>query len=255
MEVMDLYKKTQSELYDFVLNFVQSYSDHFIIKTDETKKFILVTPKTNLYPVLVSHLDIYNEINKPDRIELVKEDNLNVYEGYLEDTRTLLGGDDRNGVWTMLTLMENNHNIGYLFTTDEECGCIGVHYVLDNGILSSIEENITYFLQIDRRGISDLAYYIMDNGLKTHQNLKFQSKLEMLEDYSLTKGSSTDIKHICKKLGICGINISAGYYNEHESQEYTDVNYLLNLPKTIEKIINLLGNERYLITENGDNYA
>lgn len=255
MEVIELYKKTQSELYDFVLNFVQSYSDHFIIKIDDTRKFILVTPKTNLYPVLVSHLDISDESETPDRIELVKEDNLNVYKGYLEDTRTLLGGDDRNGVWTMLMLMERNHNVGYLFTTDEEKGCIGTQYILNEGILKDIESNITYFLQIDRRGISDLAYYIMDNGLKTHQNLEFQSKLEMLEGYSFTKGSSTDIKRLCEKLGVCGINISAGYYNEHGSQEYTDVDYLANLPKTIEKIINLLGNERYLITENGDDDA
>lgn len=89
-------------------------------------------------------------------------------------------------------------------------------------------------IQVDRRGTADLAQY-------GHLSKQFSDGLSKFQGFSVKGGSSTDIAHLCDYVDSCGINISAGYYNQHGADQCTDIQYLKTLPDKVKNLIEKLG--------------
>lgn len=242
--IVEIYKMTQEELFNCVLEEINKHSDKLIIKQEIGKYIISIPIVDKKLPYLVSHLDIVGSI-PPKRVVLDSNNNYIGFNEYFE--RNILGGDDRNGVYTMLKLFEDNFDkMGFIFTCDEEVGALGSQYLVKSNI--NLNKLVSYFIQIDRRGTNDLAFYYSFNTLQNNlMTESFENVLYNFRDYNLTMGSFTDIKLLCEKYLISGINISAGYFNEHTELEYTSKDYLDSLPDIVLNLIELLN-------ENDNNY-
>lgn len=259
IKVHEMYLMTQDELYDYVLDYVKA-SGSFDIQTSENLMYIACFPKDveQPCPILAAHLDIYNSI-PPERIVIQKTRNGDrLYVGYRGADRCILSADDRNGVWTMLKhIKAGKTNWGYFFSRDEEKGRFGAKALMGDNVLKKHDERVSFFIQIDRKGENDLAYYSLRDDAPdyySHGNSRFKDKINSFESYKVVPGGLTDIVNYCGITGICGINISAGYYNEHTPRpgrsstfEYSSIQYIENLPGIVERLINHLGTEQYLI--------
>jgi len=144
-----------------------------------------------------------------------------------------LGADDRAGVYACM-LLRNQTGCMVLLTDYEECGGSGAREAAT--IFRQYFDNIAFFLEIDRKGKSEMVFY---NG----ESQKFKDFIHSF-GFSEHSGSFTDISILGRETGIVGVNVSAGYYNQHTRQEYQNVKHLNDTIDKVKKII-MTGGDKY----------
>ena len=168
---------------------------------------------------LVSHIDTI----KRNEFEFELIDN-----GYIIKAKnSVLGADDRAGNALAISFMDEN--VSLLFTDYEETGCAGAREFSKTMKDYILESKINMFIELDRRGSNNYVVYCFDN----HEYSK------LIGDYGFVKenGSTSDVRVISNEFKIPHANLSVGYYNEHTSSEYIDIESFLLTRKKLEKII------------------
>lgn len=140
-----------------------------------------------------------------------------------------LGADDRAGVYAIIKLLRWGYKPSVLFTTGEEIGGLGAESFVCQFPEAPVPTK--YVIEIDRRGRGQAVYYNCGNK-------KFESYVTSF-GFKTHKGIFSDISFICPYWDVAGVNLSAGYYNEHthyESLKIEDLNF------TIENVKKMLDN-------------
>jgi hypothetical protein len=180
-------------------------------------------------PCLVAHVDHVYEEKKwwNERPILYNEEYIWSPHG--------TAGDDRAGVYAVMRLFECL-NVNALFTDGEERGGIGAKEACKEPRLASVP----YFIEIDRRGDKEAVFYNEEEELLP-EFTKVVSKY-----FSITTGSFSDISILGSHFKVASVNLSAGFYNEHQkSAEYIYLPSLEYTIKTVPKLIDELGDKRY----------
>lgn len=118
-----------------------------------------------------------------------------------------IGGDDRCGVWMILQILRTT-NCHVLFCEDEEVGCIGAKKFTGG----SLRPQVNYIVELDRQGNNDAVFYRCDNP-------EFEDFVTSF-GFETAGGSCSDISYIAPYLETAAVNISCGYYCEHQRHEY-----------------------------------
>lgn len=216
-EFKGLLKLTQEELHEYLCEILPSYYEEDKI-IDQYGSFLYCQGEI---PVLmVAHLDTVHK-KAPTNIFYDSE------QGIMWSPEGI-GGDDRCGVWSILELLDRGLLPSIVFTWNEECGALGASdfcTLLQPGDL----EHINFAIEIDRRNNMDCVFYDLDYP-------EFEKFIEQF-NYKTTWGSFSDISLICPHFGFAGVNLSAGYFEEHTLQEYIDVR---GMEYTIERVSKIL---------------
>ena len=170
-------------------------------------------------PVLmVAHLDTV----LPSKPVIMVTRDYNTWMG-----RQGLGADDRAGVYAIIKLLRWGYKPSVLFTTGEEVGGLGAESFVRQFPEAPVPTK--YIIEIDRRGRGQAVFYDCGN----------QDFVDYVETFGFVKhkGIFSDISFICPQWDIAGVNLSAGYYNEHTEYETLRVEDLL---ATIDKVKNML---------------
>lgn len=174
--------------------------------------------------MLVAHLDTVHK-KLPSIICYSKDGN------YMMSPQGI-GGDDRCGVYIILTLLNKLPFKPYIvFTMDEEIGGIGAKAFADYMATKDVPD-LKYIVEFDRKGSKDCVFYDCDNDDFTNFVEGFGFKTEY--------GSFSDISTIAPALGVAAVNLSSGYYNPHTEHEYVSMNDMHDI---IEMSFNMLCSE------------
>lgn len=141
-----------------------------------------------------------------------------------------LGADDRAGVFAIIKILQTGLRPTIIFTTDEEYGALGADMMLMD--IKKPVPNVNYLLEIDYHGSGLCTFYGCPNKTFT----KYIKKFGWLPQ----EGLFSDISFLSPGWDIAGVNVSAGYYNEHKLIEYLNINELYS---TIDTIQNMLRDE------------
>jgi hypothetical protein len=184
-------------------------------------------------PCLVAHIDhVYNEKKGWDKRPILYNEE---YIWSPEGT----AGDDRAGVYAVMRLFEVLE-VNALFTDQEERGGIGAWEACEETRLASVP----YFIEIDRRGNKEAVFYNDEEELVP----KFSEIISKF--FFIEKGSFSDISILGQHFNVASVNLSAGFYNEHQrSAEYIHLPSLGYTIETVPKLINELGDKRYELPE------
>ena len=117
------------------------------------------------------------------------------------------GFDDRAGVYIALMLIDKGADV--LFCTDEEVGCLGAKAFCRD--YKEFPRKIKYFVELDRAYFQDCVFYNCTNE-------EFQDYVETF-GFIKDKGSYSDIYFLGPHFDIACVNLSVGYFNEHEQIE------------------------------------
>ena len=142
-----------------------------------------------------------------------------------------IGGDDRCGVYIILSLLRKLPYKPYiLFTMGEEVGCVGakafVNFLCE---APDMVPELKFIVEYDRKGNNDCVFYQCDN--------KDFEKFVNGFGFKTAFGTSSDIRTIAPELGAAAVNLSSGYYNPHTEHEYVCV---ADMHKTIERSLQML---------------
>lgn len=180
------------------------------------KDFIYATGDIPI--LLVAHLDTVL-----DKAPIIfTAENNNIWYG-----KKGLGADDRAGLFAILKIIQSNRRPSILFTTGEEIGGIGAMTFVKEFPEPPVPTK--YIIEIDRRGKGQAVFY--DCG-----NSKFMSYVESF-GFKTHKGIFSDISFICPHWDVAGVNLSAGYSNEHTHFESLNIEHLFY---TIERVNKML---------------
>ena len=145
--------------------------------------------------------------------------------GVLEPS--VLGGDDKVGIWMCMKLIEAKVPGTYIFHIGEECGGIGSHYIANNNkeFLSKFKRAIAF----DRKGYKDVitrqsvgtcASKEFGEALAAEINKNITTPLNKFE--SGAQGTFTDTASYIQHIPEC-TNISCGYHDAHTTSEKIDL--------------------------------
>lgn len=210
-------KPTQEELF-------KKLKDMFVGKTSSCKNsYVLVHGEALI--MLVAHLDT---VHKEPVRQICKTSN-----GTILMSPQGIGGDDRCGVYALVTVYErSNIKPWLLFTCDEEIGGVGVKQFCikhQKGKLPKELDDLKLIVEIDRKGNNDAVYYDCENP--------------EFEDYITSKGFKTDfgsfsdISYVAPELKTAAVNLSSGYYNAHTLHEYI---HRKQLNATVRKVVEIV---------------
>lgn len=167
--------------------------------------------------LLVAHLDTV----WPNKPTIMVNKDYSLWMG-----RRGLGADDRAGVYAIIKLIRWGYKPSILFTTGEEAGGIGAKSFVKDFPEPPIP--IKYVIEIDRRGRGQAVYYDCANN-------KFEEYVSSF-GFKTHQGIFSDVSFICPYWDVAGVNLSAGYYNEHteyETLKIDDLNYTLERVKAM----------------------
>ena len=175
--------------------------------------------------LLVAHLDT---VHKSPVRQICKTSNGNILM-----SPQGIGGDDRCGVYALVTAHARSEKKPWLlFTCNEEVGGIGASTFCKDyraGAFSKELDTMKLLVEIDRKGRTDAVYYECDNpDFEKYINSK---------GFVTQHGSFSDISYLAPELGVAAVNLSSGYYNAHTQHEYINRKHL---NETVRKVVGII---------------
>ncbi|MGC8678006.1 MAG: hypothetical protein ACP5UF_07325 [Hydrogenobaculum sp.] len=197
--IKDLIMMTPEQVRAFILEQACGFevvegADYVLLINNDAKKDLC----------LVSHYDTVG--NTPPKV-LKQESNILHTDG-----TSILGGDDRAGVYACLKLADS---VRYtLFCDKEEIGGLGAIEFCE----SMPHFTTKAFIELDRKGNNDSVYY-------DSISLDFEEWVESF-GWKPNTGSFSDISKLTPYFNISSVNLSVGYYNAHSKREILDLEVL-----------------------------
>lgn len=215
MKIKDIKKILRMSKKEMIENTVLHLSNAGYSEIISTKDYTYA--KGEIPILLVAHCDTVHK-NKPTTI---------LYDSMQEMMWSPqgIGGDDRCGIIAIYEIIKQ-YKPYVLFTQDEEIGGLGAKVFCEKENLDKIK----FAIEIDRRGNNQAVFY--DCGNKELQEYICEEK-----GFDLEYGSFTDVCFIGEMFNIGIVNLSAGYYNEHQNIEFIHFPALYNTIKKVKEIL------------------
>lgn len=215
----NIYDLVRCETQDKTRDYVKKVLDFNGIEYFEDKAGNVYNLTNKDVPLLSAHMDtVMREEDMKLAVKLV-EDNTGIIA-----TGGICGGDDKCGVYIVLkVLVEKKYSVNFIFSTDEEIGCVGIRdFIKNEDNVKDLKENCLYCLVLDRKGNTDIICNYNYYGTKEFEDtLKEVSKKNNFR-YTPVGGVYSDADYISEFMSTA--NLSVGYYNPHSSKEYIDIN-------------------------------
>lgn len=190
----------QHNTLDSIYSFIQQHK----IEMDDAGNITVTNSDEKNVPAFCCHLDtVHKDVPRP---ELIKDVVLLSMNG------NGIGGDDKCGIIACIELINSGIPCKVIFFREEERGCLGSREY----DTSTLKDNLC-LIEIDRKGGTDL---IFKSGGVTLCDKKFRKEIQKYFPHGKDEtGLYTDV-NVLGKAGINMMNLSAGYYNPHTSNEY-----------------------------------
>jgi hypothetical protein len=137
-----------------------------------------------------------------------------------------LGADDRAGIALMWLLRRSGHSV--LITDGEETGGLGAQAAIKD--LGSELGKHHFAVQVDRRFDREMVFYDCATP-------EFVAFMRQATRFRVEEGSFSDISFICPDAEICGVNLAAGYWNEHTQFETFSYDAWLRTFNTVRALV------------------
>ena len=214
----DILGMTQDQLKTYLSNYLCGTG----YKINVADGYVFAKGDVNI--LLIAHMDTARKEIPSVVLKLPTENGIKICA-----ENSLVGGDDRCGVWMIMNIIKNV-KCHVLFLEDEEIGCIGARKFADSEHAKYVKENIAFMIELDRRGSNDCVFYSNDN----------RDFIKYIEEKTGTKesiGSMSDISIIMPETGVAGVNLSCGYYREHTKDEYIMVDEMNDMMWRVQKFL------------------
>lgn len=212
--------ETQLQFRDWLQAYIETHYDNVLTAVDEYGNLYVQKSEDDSYEYVncvVAHLDI-NQKTITDDFSILEAGNYIIGIDNNTGTQIGLGHDDKTGVYFALQALKKFKNIKCFFPLDEEVGLVGSRNSMD-----SFFGDVGFFLQLDRRGYSDISHYTNGHDVVDRATKLELEKLICKYNFNWVSTVSTDIGYLTERHETQGTNMSCGYKDEHTEKETLNV--------------------------------
>jgi len=193
-------------------------------------------------PLLCAHADVVGVI-PPKKTDLIFDASLNKISLDKKSKAKVLGADDRAGIFAMFKIVHGlKDRLPFVVITDkEEVGGVGAGAVVDSQFLELNKENISCYIELDRRGCGEVVSYDFSGSPNEDLGEMFYGQ-GFIADY----GSYSDVADFTSQTDTSNVNLSVGYRKEHSKNE---VLFLDELQLTVDRVLRMWKDCPTLFTE------
>ncbi len=226
------YSGSEDEIRRFVLQQVADLPLQFI--QDSFGNVFITKGVSKSYPCVSAHFD---EVHQPCMRNIQELDGI-IFAINEKGERVGIGADDKNGIWLALELLKSLDVLKVaLFVQEEKSTYEGYRHGSDDCDLTFFN-NVKFVLQCDRKGAGDLVTYCTKKEIRLCDDDFVPKWILQKYGYAPVEGGVTDVVHLKGRgLHIPCCNISCGFYNAHQPEEYTNVAELLNCFEFVKMIV------------------
>lgn len=187
---------------------------------------------SDIYPCIVSHIDTVHKMRK-DLTPIEINGNITGFDAS-RMTQSGIGGDDKVGIFIALEVLKTLPYAKAVFFRDEETGCNG-SYVANMEFF----DDCSFVLQCDRRGNEDFIIDASGIELSGEEFQRHTYDIISSFGYHFDFGMMTDVMALKENgLNVACANISCGYYNPHQDNEYVNIK---DVARCLNMVITLFG--------------
>lgn len=220
---------------------------------DDIGNIFVTKGVSNNYPLFVAHTDTVHRVDEDLTIKRYNHNdnrhkNKLALTGYNSKTNepSGCGGDDKCGVYLALEMLDHLENVKVAFFVSEEIGCIGSNYAVKYN--KEFFSDVGYAIQYDSPEGDSLSATLMGKELFETSKV-FRDKVSgLILEHGIDKWERhpyTDIWPMLENFDYCCLNLAAGYYKYHTSNEYVIVDDVQNAFDLGVKLFNVLGENKY----------
>jgi len=251
-EILSFPTKTgqEHEFVAYICNLIREMG--YAPETDTMGNIFVTKGITDMYPLVVAHLDTVNSIKSVDVVEELRPNAqgeiklaLCAHESITGENAGL-GADDKNGVYICLQLLKNVDNIKVYFAVQEETGCHGSYFAVENNAKFFI--NVAYAMMWDSPENDTTSYTLMGINLFDVHGEFFRIVKPILLAHGINKFQAhpyTDSMVLREQFGFANLNLAAGYYRYHSRYEYTVVEDVMRAIDLGLSLVTTLGVVQY----------
>jgi tripeptide aminopeptidase len=165
-------------------------------------------------PCLAAHIDT---VHPPRPVEVVQQDGI-LFGVDDQGQRTGIGADDKTGVYVCLELLERFDNIALALFAAEEIGCIGAYHAP-----AAWFSDVGYIIEFDCPGRELVSFTSGGTQLFANDGEFIRTARPVLDAHGLTRWQNhpfTDVMALRRRFDLSCLNLSCGYHNWHQSNEY-----------------------------------
>ena len=247
------YFKEEDEIRNFVKQHLEENS--FSCYIDEKGNLYCTKGQQegHFYPCFVAHMDT---VHRRMPVNIVECDRPNSEGAFKSALRALtkegrpygLGADDKAGIFEAIEVAKQFDFFKVAFFVEEEYGCKG-----SKELDKKFFEDVSFVAQFD--GPEQMVTQICMDQVLFESNTEFGD--QVVQQLANILGSKhkfyvhpyTDVWQIKAKTDLCCVNLPAGYYNMHTSEEYVvleDVENSIVLGVNLVRSLDL--KKRYIYT-------
>lgn len=231
-------KEAQKEFSDYLCSYISTLGD-VNIEEDKVGNLYITKGKADLYTCVVSHQDINQ--NQIDSVSIVQTSKLIIGVDNSTGLQCGIGADDKCGVYFALHCLKTMESVKCLFTVDEEVGAVGA-YEAD----ISFMEDVNFIIQLDRNSWeNDISSETNGEVVVSQDFMSASSRVLNKYNYDYTVCMFTDVGVLAPASNLCGINISAGYFDEHTEIERISIPHFINAIAFAEELIEVMAGQKW----------
>ena len=207
---------------------------------DEHKNvFVIKGSDAKPLPCLAAHIDSVQPLR---RISVYQEDS-DYLRGYLNGRQVGLGADDKAGIHVALQLLRRFDNIALALFSMEESFFQGA-----TKAAPEFFDKIGYMIEHDCPSRNMLSYTSSGMRLFDNKGDFIKTAWPVLQQHGTTLWQHhpyTDVLGIRRRFPISCLNLSCGYYNWHQRNEFVKISDVDKAVEQGEALVRALGDVRY----------
>ena len=196
------------------------------------------------YPLVCAHTDSVHTIRP---MEIVQDNEGCLFAVDPETKRQIgLGGDDKAGVFICLELLASQPVLKAAFFTGEERFCKG-----SNAAAPGFFDDVGYGIEFDSPQCDIVSYSCDGVQLFEEHGAFAKIAVPIMDSHGMTKWQHhpyTDVSVLKRRFDFTCVNLPAGYYYMHTSNEIVNMTDVANAILVGNKMVLALGQEKYQFT-------
>ena len=181
---------------------------------DEWNNILIRKGGPGFLPCVAAHIDTVHPLRP---VDVVQQDGRLV--GFdVHGRRTGLGADDKAGVFVCLELWERFDHIAVALFGGEEIGCLGAKHASAEWF-----NDVGYVIEFDCPGQGLVSYTSSGTRLFANDGAFIQTAAPVLQAHGLTRWQDhpySDVMALRRRFDFSCLNLSCGYHNWHQPDEY-----------------------------------